>query len=191
MFTLFKREKNLFGKKHSLPAPGAAPTYVGQGMKIEGKLRCRGPIRIDGEVRGTIECENELTIGPSGHVMASINAARIVVNGRIEGNLFTSDHLEVLEEGHVIGNVSNPPGRLVVREGAIIEGQCLTYVVKEQKKLDPPAKMLVDPKVPAKEAVPRTMKMSAEEPTLKTQKVATPDKPATPSAATVTNPKTN
>ena len=118
----------MFGKKTTLPTTkGTAPTYVGQGMKIEGQLRCAGPIRTDGEIRGTIDCESEITIGPTAYIVATIHAARIIVNGRIEGNLFTTSHLEVLPEGHIIGNVSNPPGCLIVHEGAVIEGQCLTY----------------------------------------------------------------
>lgn len=49
-----------------------------------------------------------------------------MVNGRIEGNLFTSEQLEVLSQGYIIGNVSNPPGKLIIHEGAVIEGQCFT-----------------------------------------------------------------
>ena len=104
-----------------------ATTYVGNGMKIEGKLRCSGAIRIDGEVHGDIDCQSEVTIGPSANIMATINAERVIVNGRVEGSLFTSDQLEVLAQGHIVGNVSNPPGKLIIHEGAVIEGQCFTY----------------------------------------------------------------
>ena len=105
----------------------ANTTYVGDGMKIEGKLRCSGAIRIDGEVHGDIDCQNEVTIGPSATIMATIHAERVLVNGRVEGSLFARDQLEVLAEGHIVGNVSNPPGKLIIHEGAVIEGQCFTY----------------------------------------------------------------
>lgn len=117
----------MFGKKGMSGAKGDTTTYIGRGMKIEGKLRCSGPIRIDGEIRGEINCEGEVTIGPSAFIEATIHAAKIAVNGKIEGNLFTSDQLEILAEGHIVGNVSNPPGQLIIHEGAVIEGQCFTY----------------------------------------------------------------
>lgn len=101
-------------------------TYIANGMKIEGKLRCAGPIQIDGEVHGNIDCQNEVSVGPSARIVATINTARAMVNGRIEGNLFTSEQLEVLSQGYIIGNVSNPPGKLIIHEGAVIEGQCFT-----------------------------------------------------------------
>ena len=124
---LFK-EEIVFGKKEEVAPKATIPTYIGYGMKIEGKLRCTGPIRIDGEIRGTINCDGEITIGSTARILADIRAQSIVVNGRVEGNLYSTHHLEVLEEGHIIGNVSNPPGLLIVHEGAIIEGQCLTEV---------------------------------------------------------------
>ncbi|MBF0352529.1 MAG: polymer-forming cytoskeletal protein [SAR324 cluster bacterium] len=121
------KETPLFGKKRPEFIKGATPTYVGSGMKIEGKLRCGGPIRIDGEIRGTIDCESEITIGPSALIIATVRAAKVVVNGKIEGNLFTSEHLEVLSQGYIVGNVTTPRGCMVVHEGAIIEGQCLVF----------------------------------------------------------------
>ncbi len=155
----------MFGKNKSLPAKGKATTYIGHGMKIEGKIRCVGPIRIDGEVHGDIDCQNEVTVGPTGQIVATIHAARIVVNGRIEGNLFTTDQLEILSGGYIIGNVSNPPGKLLIHQGAVIEGQCLTYeppkkIVagsetnpklsrREQKALDKQDKKLLDTPKPA------------------------------------------
>ncbi len=124
----------MFGNKEKTANVGGTTTYIGKEMKIEGKLRCSGPIRIDGEINGDIDCENEISIGPSALIVATIHAVRIIVNGRVEGNLFASDQLEVLPAGHILGNVSNPPGKLIIHEGAIIEGQCFTQDVP--KKLD-------------------------------------------------------
>ena len=117
----------MFGKKSESTIKGDAPTYIGTGVKIEGKLRCTGSIRIDGEIHGDIDCQSEVWIGLSAAIVATIHAATLMVNGRVEGNLFTSDQLEVLSQGHIFGNLSNPPGKLIIHKGAIIEGQCFTY----------------------------------------------------------------
>lgn len=124
----------MFGKKSESMVKGDAITYIGTGVKIEGKLRCTGSIKVDGEIHGDIDCQSQVSIGPSAYIVATIHAATVTVNGRIEGNIFTSDQLEVLSAGHIAGNVSNPPGKLITHEGAIIEGQCYTY--ESSKKLN-------------------------------------------------------
>ena len=144
----------MFGKKNNLPVKGGAPTYVGHGMKIEGNIRCIGPIRIDGEVHGKIDCKSEVTIGPTAHIVATIHAAKTVVNGKVEGNLFTTDHLEILSEGYIIGNVTNPSGCLIVHEGAIIEGQCLTF--HQSPKQPEPKTVSADPKKLLSDGEPKT-----------------------------------
>ena len=54
--------------------------------------------------------------------------------------------MEVLEEGHIIGNVTNPPGLLIVHEGAVIEGQCFTETVPGTVKAPASIKQLSGPK---------------------------------------------
>ena len=153
----------MFGKKGAINVKDETMTYIANGMKIDGKLRCTGPIQIDGEVEGDIDCQNEVSVGPSARVVATINTAKALVNGRVEGNLFTSEQLEVLAQGHIIGNVSNPPGKLIIHEGAVIEGQCFTSDASKKLVLEKPTadekslpaqekKLLNSPPQPNKEA---------------------------------------
>lgn len=144
----------MFGKKQMSNVKSSTTTYIGKGMKIEGKIRCVGPIRIDGEVYGDIDCRSEITIGPTAFIEATIHAAKVVVNGKIEGNLFTSDQLEIMSEGHIKGNVTNPPGQLIIHEGAVIEGQCFTHETKtvtSQSKLEAPTTGAKKGKTPPKQ----------------------------------------
>ena len=119
-----------------------ATTYVGYGMKIQGNIRCVGPIRIDGEIYGEVDCQSQVIIGPSAYIVANIRAPHTIVNGKVKGNLVATNQLEILSEGHITGNVTTPYGGLVVREGAVMEGQCFTLVPEtnqsppvEEKKL--------------------------------------------------------
>lgn len=114
-------------KKTPVASRGGGPTYIGTGMKIEGKIHCTGPIRIDGIVHGTIHCEGTIAIGATAEIVASLHTESAMVNGRVEGNIFVTEQLEVLPQGYILGNVSNPKGRLVIHEGAVIEGQCFSY----------------------------------------------------------------
>ncbi len=128
----------MFGKKNSTETKGSAPTYLGGGMKIDGKIIGRKPIWMDGELKGSIECESEVVIGPTAKIEATIKAATIKINGQVKGDLFASARMEVLSQGRIQGNLTNLPGSLIIHEGGIVEGQCLTTSKEEINKVMPP-----------------------------------------------------
>ena len=127
----------MFGKNKKSPAVNSAPTYIGRGMRIEGKIWGMRPIWIDGEVHGTIDSVSEVIIGEFAKVDATIRAASIKVNGSVEGELFASNSIEIMSKGRVRGNITNLAGSLVIQTGGIFEGQCLTATEEKMKKLLP------------------------------------------------------
>jgi len=127
----------LFGKNKKSPAVNSAPTYIGRGMRIEGKIWGMRPIWIDGEVHGTIDSISEVIIGEFAKVDATIRAASIKINGSVEGELFASNSIEIMSKGRVRGNITNLAGSLVIQTGGIFEGQCLTATEEKMKKLLP------------------------------------------------------
>ena len=127
----------MFSSDKKEPAPGSVPTYVGKGMRIEGKIWGTRPIWIEGEVRGSVDCVSEVIIGESGKVDATIRASIIKVNGFVEGELFASKQIEIMSKGRVRGNITNIPGSLVIHDGGIVEGQCSTETAEKMKNLLP------------------------------------------------------
>ena len=127
----------MFGKNKKSPAVNSAPTYIGRGMRIEGKIWGMRPIWIDGEVHGTIDSISEVIIGEFAKVDATIRAASIKVNGSVEGELFASNSIEIMSKGRVRGKITNLAGSLVIQTGGIFEGQCLTATEEKMKKLLP------------------------------------------------------
>ena len=127
----------MFGKDKKSHAVNSSPTYIGRGMRIEGKIYGMRPIWIDGEVHGTIDSISEVIIGEFAKVDATIRAATIKVNGSVEGELFASKNIEIMAKGRVSGNITNLAGSLVIQTGGIFEGQCLTATEEKMKKLLP------------------------------------------------------
>ncbi len=125
----------MFGKDKKSPTFNSAPTYIGRGMRIEGKIYGMRPIWIDGEVHGTIDSISEVIIGEFAKVDATIKAATIKVNGSVEGELFASNSIEIMEKGRVTGDITNLAGSLVIQTGGIFEGQCHTATEEKMKKL--------------------------------------------------------
>ena len=126
-------EKKLFRNDKKSSFGGSAPTYVGKGMRIEGKIWGVRPIWIDGEVLGTIDIESEVVIGEHAKIDATIRASSIKVNGFVEGELYGSSRVEIMSKGRVRGKVTNLAGCLIIQDGGVVEGQC-TIVTEEKMK---------------------------------------------------------
>ena len=126
-------EKTLFGNGKKATFGVSAPTYIGKGMRIEGKIWGVRPIWIDGEVLGTIDIESEVVIGEHAKIDATIRASSIKVNGFVEGELYGSSKIEIMSKGRVRGKVTNLAGCLVIQDGGVVEGQC-TIVTEEKMK---------------------------------------------------------
>jgi len=123
----------LFGNEKKASIGSGAPTYVGKGMRIEGKIWGVRPIWIDGEVIGTIDIESEVVIGENAKIDATIRASSIKVNGFVEGELYGSSRIEIMSKGRVRGKVTNLAGCLIIQDGGVVEGQC-TIVTDEKMK---------------------------------------------------------
>ena len=61
--------------------------YLGPDLKVEGDVESKESIRIDGEYKGNINSQREVTIGPSGDVEGEIHAPIIRVSGSVKGSL--------------------------------------------------------------------------------------------------------
>ena len=64
----------------------------------------------------------DIRIESSARLHVEVRATRVVIHGRIKGPVIASESVEVGPTGHVIGDIKAP--RILVQEGAVIEGRC-------------------------------------------------------------------
>ncbi|WCE31049.1 bactofilin family protein [Vibrio sp. SCSIO 43137] len=95
----------LFDKKRGAAGKHGAPTIIAEGARITGELTLSSNIQIDGEIKGTIRTEYDVTISPTGHVEGSIYANNAIVNGRFEGEIFAKN-IDILSRGDLKGNIT-------------------------------------------------------------------------------------
>ncbi|HYT80639.1 MAG TPA: polymer-forming cytoskeletal protein [Actinomycetota bacterium] len=62
-------------------------SVVGRGARIEGTVIAAGSLRVEGEVKGAITAEGDVTLSPQGRVEASIRARSITLAGQVKGDL--------------------------------------------------------------------------------------------------------
>lgn len=96
-------------------------TVIGPGTEIEGNVRTTESLRIDGKIKGEIHAES-VVIGEHGVVLGDINGTRITIAGKVKGNVASSQILELLPTGHVLGDIRSH--KLVISDGATFEGNC-------------------------------------------------------------------
>jgi len=94
---------------------------IGKSITIKGDLTGNEDMIIEGTVDGKVDLpNNQLTVGANGTVHAEINAKKVVVVGRVTGNIHGTERVEIQGSGLVEGDVTSP--RLVVAEGAVLNG---------------------------------------------------------------------
>ena len=102
---------------------GPEVTVVGKGARIEGNLVSAGSLRIDGQVKGKITAEGDVSLSAQSDVDAEIRAANVIVAGKFKGNIMATNRTELSRGGSVDGNVNTKV--LVVAEGASFTGQSI------------------------------------------------------------------
>jgi cytoskeletal protein CcmA (bactofilin family) len=103
--------------------PGAEVTVVGQGARLEGTIVSAGSLRIDGQVKGKISAEGDVSLSPQSQVEADIQAQSVTVAGKYRGNVVVRNRAELARGGRVDGNITSKA--LIVAEGAVFNGQSI------------------------------------------------------------------
>ena len=80
-------------------------SVVGPGTRIEGTVVAAGSLRVEGEVKGKITAEREVTLSPQGRVEANIQAASIVLAGQVKGNLAAKGDVSLPADSRLDGNI--------------------------------------------------------------------------------------
>jgi cytoskeletal protein CcmA (bactofilin family) len=97
-------------------------SVLGQSLVFKGELEAEEDLMVDGRVEGSITHRAEhLTIGPHGDVRADINANRVLVQGRVTGNIRATEAIVIEPSAHVTGNLFAP--RIGLKEGAEFDGR--------------------------------------------------------------------
>ena len=94
---------------------------LGPDAEVTGKLSFTDPTRLEGKLKGELKGSALLVIGSNAVVEASIEAERLVVLGKVQGNVTSRGGLEIRAGGRVVGDVDTK--NLVVDEGGVLEGR--------------------------------------------------------------------
>jgi len=101
--------------------PRGSAAVLGKSVIVKGQIYSREDLTIDGEVEGTVECqEHRLTVGPNGRVRAAVKAREVVVLGTIHGDVETSDKIDIRKDAKLVGDIKT--ARIGIEDGAYFKG---------------------------------------------------------------------
>ena len=120
----------MFGSKLKSAPKNSIDSLIGAGTRVDGNIVFSGGLRIDGEVRGSISCENglegTLVISEKASVEGAITVGHVVVNGTVIGPVFAGESLELLPAARVTGDVEYH--QIEMQQGAVIQGRLIHQV---------------------------------------------------------------
>jgi len=118
-----KKNKQSAPPKKTVGAPKTAGlNSLVQQTNLEGTIKADSDFRVDGTIKGTLNCSAKVIIGPTGAVEGTIKCENAVVEGRFSGELHVSGSLTVKESANLSGDVYT--STLVVQPGAVFNVVC-------------------------------------------------------------------
>ena len=102
------------------PPPPPATNTAGKGMRLKGEIHSKEEMFFDGELEGSIEVQERLTIGPNGKIKANVKAGDLVVRGSIQGNVEARDRIVIMNGASIVGDVKT--SGIVIEDGAYFKG---------------------------------------------------------------------
>jgi cytoskeletal protein CcmA (bactofilin family) len=84
-------------------------TLISRATEIVGDLKFSGALEVEGNIKGNIianpDAPAEIRIRESGYVQGEIRVPTVIINGKVEGAVYSSEHIELAAKARVVGNV--------------------------------------------------------------------------------------
>lgn len=112
-------------------------SILGIATSIEGNLNVNESLRIDGKLKGNIKQEpgeaRWIIIASSAEIQGDIHAQNVSISGKVIGNIFASDSIELMDGCDVRGNITHKS--LTVEPGALVFGQLIAIPAVEENNV--------------------------------------------------------
>ncbi|NBS50337.1 MAG: polymer-forming cytoskeletal protein [Verrucomicrobia bacterium] len=90
-------------------------------VEIKGTLAFDGSLEFNGIFEGEIISQGTLTIGSEAVIKAEIQAAKVIIRGKVQGNIIATESVEVCDKAELFGDVQT--AKFIVAEAAVFRGR--------------------------------------------------------------------
>ncbi len=125
-------------------------TLIGRGASVQGDVEFAGGLHLDGRITGSV-CATagaaaSLSVSEHGVVEGSVRAPHVVLNGRVNGDIFGTERVVLGAKARVRGNVHY--GVIEMALGAEISGKLVPRNHKESPEGRDPSAAPAEPQDP-------------------------------------------
>ena len=101
---------------------GKLDTVVGPETSVKGDFRVSGSLRLDGQAEGRMDITETFMTGPKSLLKGEVHCRDAVVAGRIDGDVFAAESVEMQTGAQVFGNITCKG--LVIQRECLFQGNC-------------------------------------------------------------------
>ena len=105
---------------------------IGSSVIIKREIHTKEELVVDGELEGTLDSTDRLTVGTSGKVRAQVKAREVTVRGTVKGNVHASDRITIHKDANLVGDVKT--AGIVIEDGAYFKGSIDNLRVEQTRQ---------------------------------------------------------
>lgn len=119
-------------------------SVIGHTNYFSGELRSDGLLRIDGDYVGVIKGYGVVLVGQRGRIKGEIYARKVRVGGKVKGNIYALERVDILSTGKLVGDMYTrrcqlEEGMSFTGKGNILPQQQLEEIFNREVKSTPPS----------------------------------------------------
>ena len=95
---------------------------IAEGSVLQGNITSTNGIRIDGTVKGSVNCDGKVVVGIGGVVEGEIVCVSADIEGTLKSSIEVKDILELKATSNLQGEIIT--GKLSIEPGATFTGSC-------------------------------------------------------------------
>jgi cytoskeletal protein CcmA (bactofilin family) len=87
---------------------GSVDTLITVKTQVTGDIQFSGVLFLDGIVKGHVKSDDDkalLTIGPNGLIEGEVHVPNVVIQGRVNGDVYARAHASLAATAHIEGSV--------------------------------------------------------------------------------------
>jgi len=118
-------------------------SFLSENCELTGNLQTKGGIRIDGKIKGTLNCQSTVFAGDTAEIEAEIITRSLVSSGSLVGNIIAEDTVQINRPGSIRGNITTCT--LGIEKDVYFNGKCQLLNPQNNKRPKP-----IIPRLPRK-----------------------------------------
>ena len=100
---------------------GSILSIIAPSTNFKGTLSGSDSLLIAGHFKGEIKCEGLVRVDREGRIQGIINSPYVIVEGEINGDIMSAEHVELRAGARVVGNINTV--KIVMAEGCVLRGE--------------------------------------------------------------------